>query len=196
MKIPQKVNEIRLGGNVANVEIRTGQHGSYGSCVLAVDDGYFKKGDANGQGGGWVERVYFHPITLKSNVLKKMNGLNKGDFVVFAGKLVEEKWNDRQSGAERKAMKMEAIDVEWHVPAASVKQLRQEARDSKNNQGQQNNSYNQNSNQNSNQGGGHNPNMGGYNQTGSQSGGHNPNMGGYNQNVSQGGGYIPPRHQN
>ena len=220
MKIPQKVNELRLGGNVANVDIRPGQHGSYGSCVLAVDDGYFKKGDANGQGGGWVERVYFHPITLKSNVLKKMNGLNKGDFVVFAGKLVEEKWNDKQSGAERKAMKMEAIDVEWHVPAASVKQLRQEARDSKNNQGQQNNSYNQNSNQGgghnpnmggynqnsnqgghnpnmggynqkSNQGGGHNPNMGGYNQTGSQSGGHNPNMGGYNQNSNQGGGHSP-----
>ena len=204
MKIPQKVNELRLGGNVANVDIRPGQHGSYGSCVLAVDDGYFKKGDANGQGGGWVERVYFHPITLKSNVLKKMNGLNKGDFVVFAGKLVEEKWNDKQSGAERKAMKMEAIDVEWHVPAASVKQLRQEARDSKNNQGQQNNSYNQNSNQ----GGGHNPNMGGYNQKSNQGGGHNPNMGGYNQNSNQGGGHspnmggynqnsnVPPRHQN
>ncbi len=206
MKIPQKVNEIRLGGNVANVDIRTGQHGSYGSCVLAVDDGYFKKGDANGQGGGWVERVYFHPITLKSNVLKKMNGLNKGDFVIFTGKLVEEKWKDNQSGADRKAMKMEAIDVEWHVPAASVKQLRQEARDSKNNQGQQNNNYNQNgnqggghnpnmggyNNQNSNQGGGHNPNMGGYNnQNSNQGGGHNPNMGGYNQTGSQSGGHNP-----
>ncbi|MBC6987818.1 single-stranded DNA-binding protein [Alteromonas sp. BZK5] len=222
MKIPQKVNELRLGGNVANVDIRTGQHGSYGSCVIAVDDGYFKKADANGQGGGWVDRVYFHPITLKSNVLKKINGLNKGDFIIFTGKLVEEKWKDRNTGEERKATKMEATDVEWHIDADSVKQLRQQARDGQNNQGQRNNKgYNQRPNQSGsheyntggyNQGGGHNPNMGGYNQHGYQAGDHNPNMGGYNQNGNQGGGHnpnmggynqhgnqggnVPPRNQN
>ena len=221
MKIPQKVNELRLGGNVANVDIRTGKHGSYGSCVIAVDDGYFKKADANGQGGGWVDRVYFHPITLKSNVLKKINGLNKGDFIIFTGKLVEEKWKDRNTGEERKATKMEATDVEWHIDANSVKHLRQQARDSQNNQGQRNNSgYNQRSNQSGshnsntgyNQGGGHNPNMGGYNQHDDQNSGHNPNMGGYSQNNNQGGGHnpnmggynqhgyqggnVPPRNQN
>ena len=191
MKIPQKVNEIRLGGNVANVDIRTGQHGSFGSCVLAVDDGYFKKGDANGQ-GSWIDRVYFHPITLKANVLKKLNGLNKGDFVVFTGKLVEEKWNDRQSGGERKATKVEAIDVEWHVSADSIKQLRQEARDRKNNQGQ--NSHNTNAggyNQQGNQGGGQNPNAGGYNQPYNQGSGQNPNTGGYNQPYNHSGSHVP-----
>lgn len=42
MRLP-KINETRLGGNIAQVNTQNGQYGPYGSCSPAVDDGYFKK---------------------------------------------------------------------------------------------------------------------------------------------------------
>ena len=197
MRLP-KINETRLGGNIAQVNIQNGQYGPYGSCSLAVDDSYFKKGQ-NGQQGEWIDRTYFVEVNLKSNVIKKVPNLSQGDAAVFKGKLVEEKWTDKNTGQQRSALKMEAADIEMHIEAHRAKQMRQEDRannNQNNQQGNGGNNYQQNNgggyqsnnnNQQNNQGGGYRSNNS--NQQNNQGGGYGNNGGGGYQQTNQGGGY-------
>ena len=188
MRLP-KINETRLGGNIAQVNIQNGQYGPYGSCSLAVDDSYFKKGQ-NGQQGEWIDRTYFVEVNLKSNVIKKVPNLSQGDAAVFKGKLVEEKWTDKNTGQQRSALKMEAADIEMHIEAHRANNNQNNQQGNGGNNYQQNNGggyQSNNNNQQNNQGGGYRSNNS--NQQNNQGGGYGNNGGGGYQQNNQGGGY-------
>ena len=127
MKFP-RMNEVEFSGNVANVTIQNGQYGAYGNMSVAVDDGYFQKGQ-NGQDGQWVDRTHFIDCKLTSGALKKVDGqVNKGDFVIIKGKLVLDQWQDSQTGQQRSAMKVEVKEFVLHVDGERAKQLRAEGK--------------------------------------------------------------------
>jgi single-strand DNA-binding protein len=183
-----KANHVIIAGSVANVRLMTGQHGQYGSISIAVDDGYFKKGE-NNQDGVWVDRTHFVDVNVNANFLKKLKETpDKGDMLSIEGKLTMDKWNDKTSGQERTALKVTASDVVGYIPKAGVIAMKAACGNNNPSQNsgagynnQQNNQpqggYQQPQNQQQNAGGFQQQNSGGFQP---QNG--NPNQGGYQQN--------------
>lgn len=126
MRLP-KDNSCRISGNVATVDIKNGQHGPFGTIGIIVDDGYFKKEQNNSQ--TWMERSYFISIKISSKIVKQCKGqIGKGDFFSVDGKIVTDKWNDRNSGKEMQATKIEARNIVMHLDASLAKSLRQQSK--------------------------------------------------------------------
>ena len=185
-----KANHVIIAGNISDVRIQNGQHGQFGSISVAVDDGYFKKGE-NNQQGEWIDRTHFVECNVNANFLKKLkSNPGKGDMISIEGKLTLDKWTDKTSGQERSALKVTASDVVGYIPKVGVVAMK--AACGNNNQSLGGGGYQQN-NQQQNGGGYQQPqqqNGGGYQQpqksNQQQNGG-----GGYQQNS---GGYQPQGH--
>lgn len=182
-----KSNHVIVAGNIANVTIRNGTHGQFGSITVAVDDGYFKQGQ-NGQDGEWVDRTHFVECKVNANFLKKLKTTpDKGDMICLQGKLTLEKWKDNQ-GQERSALKVAASDVDGYIPKAGVIAMKSACSNQSN---QQNGGYQQPQSND-----GHNQqykNNTGRNQRPQNSGGQPHNDGGNNHHNS--GGYQRPQGQ-
>lgn len=115
-----KSNVVILGGNIAQIDLTNGQYGVFGTVTLAIDDGYFKKGE-NGQDGQWIDRTHFAEVKVNANNLKSIKvQLEKGDQLQIQGKLVQEKWTDSQTGQNRSAMKVDCQSIVCHVPKALI----------------------------------------------------------------------------
>jgi single-stranded DNA-binding protein len=195
-----KANHVIIAGNIANVRIMTGQHGQYGSISIAVDDGYFKKGE-NGQDGAWVDRTHFVDVNVNANFLKKLKAEPAtGDMISVEGKLTLDKWKDKTTQQERSALKVTASDVIGYVPKVGVVAMKAACGNNHSNQNGGSGGYQQ---QNGSQGGyqQQNGSQGGYQQQNGSQGGsqggyqqQNGSQGGYqqqnqNSNANQGGGY-------
>jgi single stranded DNA-binding protein len=116
-----KLNAVQIAGNIASVEIRTGQNGRFGTISIAIDDGYFSKSDQPGQKGQWVDRSYFIDCKVNENDLKKLYvDPCKGDQIVIEGKLVQERWKDNANGQDRSALKVSVKHVVSHTPKALI----------------------------------------------------------------------------
>jgi single-stranded DNA-binding protein len=118
-------NEVKLAGNVASVDIKTGQYGPFGSISLAIEDGY-----RNPNGGDWVERTQFIRVDVDGKFLEKLDDpLNVGDKLAVDAKLVFEQWE--QDGAKRSAIKVKVLGLRMHTPKAqfqaSPRQSQQQA---------------------------------------------------------------------
>lgn len=177
-----KTNTASISGNIAHVDIKQGQHGPFGSVLIMVDDGYFKKGN-NGQHDEWIERSYPIGIKVNSNVIKQAGsyGFQKGDFLAVDGKNVVEfgKGQNGEQDQSKKYPKVEAKTISQHIPAHIAKQLRADISSEKqqnNNQSYNNNHQPQHNSQNS----------GGYQRN------QQPNSEGHNQN----GGPRPQQNDN
>lgn len=116
-----KQNLVFIGGNVSFIDIKesTAKPGEYfGSVNVAYDDGYYDKGNS------WVERVSFIDIKMTNHAVKQLSStLNVGDQITFEGKLVVEKWNDKDDNP-RKAMKVEAIRIISHITKEEIDALK------------------------------------------------------------------------
>lgn len=192
-----KVNECRHSGNIAHVDIRNGAHGPYGSIGVIIDDGYFKKGN-NNQPGEWIDRSYFVEYKVGSSALKNTDTLNKGDYVLIESKLVEEKWEDRNTGQSRSALKLEAKRIVIHMARPDIKDIQGRSRQNGQNNHQQGGGQNhQQRPQNNSQNGGYQQEppqeQGGYQQQPPQGrGGYQTNGNGNGKGYQQ----RPPRQNN
>lgn len=149
----QKVNECRQSGNIAHIDIKNGTHGPYGTLGVIIDDGYFKKGN-NNQKGEWVDRSYFVEFKIGSAAIKNTDTLNVGDYVMIESKLIEEKWEDRNTGQPRSALKLEAKRIVIHMARSDIKDIQGRTRQNgQNNNQQASGQYQQRQPQNNNQGG-------------------------------------------
>jgi len=103
-----KQNEITIGGYISQVDIKQNNEGEwFGSFNLALEDNYRKnKGKPDET---WVDRTHFIEVKVNSYFLGKFNAaLNKGDQIVVSGKIVMESWKDKESSANRTAIKIQA----------------------------------------------------------------------------------------
>ncbi|MBD1389374.1 single-stranded DNA-binding protein [Neiella sp. HB171785] len=114
MKMAKK-NDVCISGNISNVDVKNGQRGYFGSLSIAVDDGYRDQ-----QTQQWVDRVYFVEVKVADKFLKSVKAtLAKGDYVEIEGKLVVEKWKDKDTQQDRQAMKVQGYRVAVHIPKAA-----------------------------------------------------------------------------
>jgi single-strand DNA-binding protein len=117
-----KQNTVTVAGHVANINLQNGNYGTYGTITIAVDDGYMQRGQ-NGQQGQWVDRTYFIDVKVDDNFLKRTSTqIGKGDSICVEGKLVQEKWTDKNSGQERTALRVKGSMIVGHIPVG-VKDL-------------------------------------------------------------------------
>lgn len=119
MKLNNRINEVRLGGFLANVDIKQGQHGPFGSVTITVDDGYYSKGP-NGQQGAWVDRSYFIHCEVSS---KNMPNFQKGDYLEIQGSLFVDSW--QSNDGPKQALKVKASKFLVHVPKVACECLKQ-----------------------------------------------------------------------
>ncbi len=120
-----KLNYTSVGGRVSNVDVKSGNNGYFGTVTIAVDDGYFKKGE-NGQDGHWEERTYFVDVKVDSHFLNYFKSpIETGDEVTLSGKLVQEKWKDNQSGQDRSALRVKGEKLIQHLRKVEVECLKQ-----------------------------------------------------------------------
>lgn len=120
-----KLNTVNLAGNISQVNIQNGQYGSFGNVTIAVDDGYYKKGQ-NGADGEWIDRTHFVEVKVDANNLKSLKAnLQKGDQLQIEGKLIVEKWQDSQTGQNRSAMKVDCKTIVCHIPKAVIDAAKQ-----------------------------------------------------------------------
>lgn len=120
-----KLNYTSIGGRVSNVDVKSGNNGYFGTVTIAVDDGYFKKGE-NGHDGHWEERTYFVDVKVDNHFLNYFKSpIETGDEVTLNGKLVQEKWKDNQSGQDRSALRVKAEKLIQHLRKVEVECLKQ-----------------------------------------------------------------------
>lgn len=201
----QKVNECRQSGNIAHIDIRNGTHGPYGTIGVIIDDGYFKKGN-NNQKGEWIDRSYFVEFKVGSSALKNTDTLNKGDYVFIESKLVEEKWEDRNSGQPRSALKLEAKRIVIHMARSDIKGIQGRNNQNSNNNQQGGGQYQQQRPQGNSQGGGYQQGGGYDNRSNNRQNSNVPqnephghegnNQGGYQQRAPRSGGGYQQNYQN
>ncbi|WP_288987956.1 single-stranded DNA-binding protein [uncultured Pseudoalteromonas sp.] len=136
-----KHNEITLGGRVSAVDIKAStqvQNEFFGSVTLAIDDGYFKKAGDN-QSREWVERTYFHELKVNNRVLSLLKtAITVGDELAISGKLIQEKWVDKNTQQNRSASKVEVQTIISHLSKAEIECLKSNGFGNQSNQGQQN----------------------------------------------------------
>lgn len=108
-----KTNQLTVSGRVGNVNVQQGNNGPYGSLSLAVDTGY------KGRDGSWVEDTSWVTIEFGGNTGNYIadKGVGKGDLLVVEGSLFESKWKDKDTGADRSALKVRADRIAEHVPS-------------------------------------------------------------------------------
>jgi single-strand DNA-binding protein len=114
MFIPANENNVAITGNISSVEIRNGANGPFGHINIAVDDSY-QKPSQNNQKPEWVERTYFITVVLNDGFFKKVPSPQKGDRISVEGKLIIEKWQDKNTNVERSATKVKVIRVKAHI---------------------------------------------------------------------------------
>ncbi len=119
MKLNNRINEVRLGGFLANVDIKQGQHGPFGSVTITVDDGYYSKGH-NGQQGEWVDRSYFIHCEVSSN---NMPDFQKGDYLEIQGSLIVDFWQGNDG--PKQTLKVKARKFLVYVPKVACECLKQ-----------------------------------------------------------------------
>ncbi len=123
MFIPANENIVRQTGNISSVDVKNGQNGPYGSINIAIDDSYMKPGK-NGQQAQRIERTYFITTVLNDGFFKIVPYPQVGDRISIEGKLIVEKWQDKQTGADRTAQKVKVLRVKSHIS----KQEREQAK--------------------------------------------------------------------
>ena len=121
MNLFNKANEVTIEGNISQLDIKSSSTGNFGTINVAVDNGYKDK-----QSGNWIEETAFIPVKVGDKILSKFKGnINKGDRIRFSGKLVMETWADKDTNAKKSALKVQALRVELHIPAAVKDLLKQ-----------------------------------------------------------------------
>jgi single-stranded DNA-binding protein len=182
MLMPSNENTVRFTGNISNLDIKNGAHGPFGSFNIAIDDSYTKPGK-NGQQPEFVEKTHFIPCVVSDGFFKKVPNPEKGARISIEGKVIVEHWKDKQSGAERSAIKVKVIRVKAYISPSERNQAKQMGWYGKANAPQ--GGYNNNAPQ-----GGFNNNspQGGYNNNAPQGAfNNNAPQGGFNNNAPQGG---------
>lgn len=109
MKLNRKKNDVELNGYVANVSMRNGENGPFGSVTIGVDDSYRGK-------DGFVERSQMIRVELSGDIA----GLAVGDFVEFEGRLIYEQ--SGSDGNSRLKVKGKIVGV---MPKACINALKQ-----------------------------------------------------------------------
>lgn len=93
------VNEVRLSGNIAKVNIRNGLHGPFGTIRIAIDNGAFNK-----KGAKFIERTDFINVEVSGkaffSVVPNPQG---GDRIMIYGKLLTDKFNDKNTNQPRES---------------------------------------------------------------------------------------------
>ena len=103
-----KVNHGTWGGYISHVDIKKGNNDDwYGSFSLALEDNYQKNRGKPDQ--EWVDRVHFAEVKVDQHFLNNFDApIGIGDQIVLTGKIIQEKWKDKQSGANRSGLKIKA----------------------------------------------------------------------------------------
>ncbi len=120
MNIFSNKNSVTIEGNIANIDVKQGQHGYFGSITVAVNNSYKDQND------NWVEQTAFVDVNVGGKFLSKLKAApNKGDRIELEGKLVTEKWQDKTTGANRSALKVQALKLVRHVEKSAIDCLKQ-----------------------------------------------------------------------
>lgn len=100
------MNKIFLQGRLTdNPEVRTTQSDKeVGSFKIAVDSGY-----------GEYKNTTFFPVRVFGKKTAILKHFSKGDGVIVTGPIIEEKWDDRQTGEKRSRFVVTADDIFFPV---------------------------------------------------------------------------------
>ena len=93
------INSVTLAGNLTrDIELRSTANGyTIGYLSIAVNDR--RKSKATGE---WEDVPYFFDAKLLGTRAEKLAGaLTKGAHIVIQGKLEQERWDDKETGAKR-----------------------------------------------------------------------------------------------
>ncbi|WP_028113029.1 single-stranded DNA-binding protein [Ferrimonas kyonanensis] len=169
----QSINTVNLAGYIGSVNISQGQHGPFGTISISYTDSWKDKNN------NWQEKTHYIDVAVDGKRLQKLFAqLQKGDFLAIEGKLIQEQWQDKQSGANRSALKVRMLSVVTHLPKVAKQCLQQNglAKQPNQNGNQQGGGF-----QGGQQGGGYQGGQQGGGYQGGQQGGRNnmPNQGGY-----------------
>ena len=101
------INQVNLGGNLTrDIEIKQTQSDTtVATCGIAVSER--KK-----SGSEWVEQPIFMDVTIFGKLADRCaQYLKKGDTVFITGRLSQDTWNDKDTGAKRTKINLIAQDV-------------------------------------------------------------------------------------
>ena len=120
-----KQNSVTIGGHVASTNIFE-SNGFYGTITVAVDGSYLsEKNDSNGQDKSWVEKTHFIKVKVNQNFTNKLkSGLEIGGQIMIEASLEEEKWKDKESGANRSELKLHAKKLLGYIGKTEVECLK------------------------------------------------------------------------
>jgi single-stranded DNA-binding protein len=119
MLLTTNLNEVRLAGNISQVNIRTGKYGPFGSINLAVDDSYFDKKNNNKK----VVKTVFIEVVLQDYYFKRVKETTIGDRLSFEGKLILDEF--QQNGVDKTILKVKCQKVTSHTSKAEKELLKQ-----------------------------------------------------------------------
>jgi len=105
----RSINHVVLTGNLTrDVETREVGETTVARMGLAVTESYK---DRNGE---WAEKTYFFDVDVWGRQGENCaDFLGKGDRVTLTGKLVQDVWEDRETGATRSKVYIKADAVEF-----------------------------------------------------------------------------------
>lgn len=115
MNLFNNTNNVTIEGNLSQVGIKQGQHGLFGSITVAVNNSY------KDNSGSWIEKTAFVDVNVNEKTLSSLKSqLNVGDRIEIEGKLITDTWKDKQTGANRSALKVQALRFNRHIEKAAV----------------------------------------------------------------------------
>ncbi|NQZ49670.1 MAG: hypothetical protein HRT95_05625 [Moritella sp.] len=120
MKITPDENTGSLSGRISFVNIKDGNDGPWGSIGVITDDSYMNKDKVK------VERSQAITVEMKAHTLLALAEiLNKGDSIHLKYVLRVDKWKDKTSGLDRKALKSHCTQIVSHTSKAAKDCLKQ-----------------------------------------------------------------------
>jgi len=119
MKITSDENIGSLSGCISFTDIKNGNEGPWGSIGVITDDSYLKDNVK-------VERSQAITVEMKTHTLLALTEiLNKGDSIHLKYVLRVDKWKDKSSGLDRKALKAHCTQIVSHTSKAAKNLLKQ-----------------------------------------------------------------------
>ena len=100
------INHVILDGRlVRDAELKfLPSGGAVVDMTIANDDGYMKDGQ-------WVKKTAFVGVKAFGKAAERAGELRKGDPVVVEGKIVQEEWQDRETGQKRSKTLINAFRI-------------------------------------------------------------------------------------